>query len=187
MRVMQALAGLAVGVFLAVATVPAAPAAAADKLSDKSIKVLMDWAWLTLPNKFTTPEGKVIVVDKTKKDEVIVPLDIARHIIEIARLSAHAQICQLVDKQVENYRTLMEVEDKKKQWTDQQMLYIHNLHTFTVQLLAGGMKVTIEEGETKIEKDTGPGAEPVECSEDQKKQVETEIDTYIASVKKSGS
>lgn len=184
---MQALAGLAVGVLLAAVSVPAAPAAAADKLSDKSIKVLMDWAWLTLPNKFTTPEGKVIVVDKTKKDQVIIPLEIARHIIEIARLSAHAQICQLVDKQVENYRTLMETEEKKKQWTDQQMLYIHNLHTFTVQLLAGGMKVKIEEGETTIEKDTGPAADPVECSEDQKKKVVEEIDAYVASVKKSGS
>ena len=147
----------------------------------------MDWAWLTLPNKFTTPEGKVIVVDKNKKAEVVIPIDVARHIIEIARLSAHAQICQLVDKQVENYQTLMKSEEKKKQWTDQQMLYIHNLHTFTVQLLAGGMKVTIEEGETKIEKDSGPAAEPVECSDDQKKKVVDEIDQYISSVKKEGS
>ena len=67
------------------------------------------------------------------------------------------------------------------------MLYIHNLHTFTVQLLAGGMKVTIEEGETKIEKDFGPAAEPVECSDDQKKKVVDEIDQYISSVKKEGS
>ncbi|MEZ5924667.1 MAG: hypothetical protein R3D57_09810 [Hyphomicrobiaceae bacterium] len=184
---MKALAGLAWGLALLAVIGHGAPAQAADKLSDKSIKVLMDWAWLTLPNKFTTPEGKVIVVDKTKKDEVIVPIDVARHIIEIARLSAHAQICQLVDKQVENYQTLMRVEEKKKIWTDQQMLYIHNLHTFTVQLLAGGIKVTIEDGATKIDRDTGPAADPVECSEDQKKNVEAEINAYLDSVKKEGS
>jgi hypothetical protein len=184
---MQALAIAALGVVLAAALAPAAPAMAADKLTDKSIKVLMNWAWLTLPNKFTTPEGKVIVVDKEKKDEVIVPVDVARHIIEIARLSAHAQICQLVDKQVENYQTLMKSEEKKKQWTDQQMLYIHNLHTFTVQLLAGGMTVKIEDGDTIIEKNSGPQAEPVECSDDQKKQVINEIDQYIKSVKKEDS
>lgn len=187
MRVMQALAVWASGVAVVVVLAVVAPAAAAEKLSDKSVKVLMDWAWLTLPNKFTTPEGKVIVVDKDKKDEVIVPVDVARHIIEIARNSAHAQICQLVDKQVENYRTLMETEEKKKLWTDQQMLYIHNLHTFTVQLLAGGMKVKIEDGGTVIEKDTGPAAEPVECSDDQKKKVTEDIDEYVESVRKQGS
>lgn len=182
MRVIQALAGWATGVVCIAVFALAAPAVAADKLSDKSITVLMDWAWKTLPNKFTTPEGKVIVVDRAKKNEVVVPIDVARHIIEIARLSAHAQICGLVDKQVLNYQTLMRAEEQKKTWTDQQMLYIHNLHTFTVQLLAGGMKITIQENDTTIEKDSNPQAE-IECSDDQKKNVEQEIDKYIASVK----
>ena len=182
MRVMKALAGWAMSVVCIAVFAVAAPAVAADKLSDKSITVLMDWAWKTLPNKFTTPEGKVIVVDRAKKDEVIVPIDVARHIIEIARLSAHAQICGLVDKQVLNYQTLMRVEEQKKTWTDQQMLYIHNLHTFTVQLLAGGMKITIQENDTTIEKDSSAQNE-VECSDDQKAQVEKEIDQYIDTVK----
>lgn len=184
MRVIQALAGWATGVVIGAVLVLAAPAAAAETLSEKSIGVLMDWAWKTLPNKFTTPEGKVIVVDRTKKDEVVVPIDVARHIIEIARLSAHAQICGLVDKQVLNYQTLMRVEEQKKIWTDQQMLYIHNLHTFTVQLLAGGMKITIQENDTTIEKDSSAQNE-VECSDDQKKTVEAEIDKYINSVKQA--
>lgn len=186
MRVIRALAGWAMGVVCIAVLAAAAPAAAADKLSDKSINVLMDWAWKTLPNKFTTPEGKVIVVDRAKKDEVVVSIDVARHIIEIARLSAHAQICGLVDEQVANYQTLMRAEEQKKTWTDQQMLYIHNLHTFTVQLLAGGMKITIQENDTTIEKDSSAQNE-VECSDDQKEKIRLDIKEYIESVKQASA
>ena len=57
-------------VAVAVALLPLAGASAQTavpkELSERSVKVLMDYAWSILPAKFTTPEGKVIEVDKKK-------------------------------------------------------------------------------------------------------------------------
>ena len=37
---------------------------ATKELSERSVSVLMDYAWVILPTKFTAPDGKVIEVDK---------------------------------------------------------------------------------------------------------------------------
>ena len=37
-------------------------------LSDQSVNTLMTYAWTVLPTKFTSPEGKTILVDKSKTD-----------------------------------------------------------------------------------------------------------------------
>ena len=124
--------------------------ARAQELSDKSIKVLMNYAWAILPSKFTTPAGKVIVVDKTKRTENMVPMDVARGIIKVARLSAHAQICNAPEAQAANYQTLMRGESKKDSWTDQQMLYISQLHLFTVMWLTGNVKLVDRDGDKEV-------------------------------------
>ena len=57
----------------------AGPVFAQNKeLSDKSVLTLMRYAWGMVPEKFTTPTGKTIIVDKSKASEAIVPLDTAR-------------------------------------------------------------------------------------------------------------
>ena len=72
-----AIAGMAVSAALVVG----AEAQSQGKLSDKSVNTLMDYAWQILPSKFTTPEGKVIEVDKSKREGNIVPVDAGRDII----------------------------------------------------------------------------------------------------------
>ena len=67
------------------------------ELSDKSVLTLMKYAWGMVPQKFTTPLGKTIEVDKTKASESIVPLETAREVIHAARLSAYAQLCELIE------------------------------------------------------------------------------------------
>ena len=64
------------------------------ELSDKSVLTLMRYAWGTVPQKFTTPLGKTIEVDKTKSSESVVPIETAREVIHAARLSAYAQLCE---------------------------------------------------------------------------------------------
>jgi hypothetical protein len=50
-----------------VATTGSAPVSAQNKdLSDKSVQLLMQYAWALTPPKFTAPDGKTIAVDKTK-------------------------------------------------------------------------------------------------------------------------
>ena len=71
----------------------AGPAFAQNKeLSDKSVLTLMRYAWGMVPDKFTTPLGKTILVDKTKASETVVPLEMAREVIRVAQLGLRATV-----------------------------------------------------------------------------------------------
>ncbi len=48
-----------------------------------SVTLLMNYAWDALPEKFTPPNGKTIVVDKKKKRRSMVPLDMAREVGQV--------------------------------------------------------------------------------------------------------
>ena len=77
----------------------ASPAFAQNKeLSDKSVLTLMRYAWGMVPEKFTTPLGKTIIVDKAHASESVVPIEIAREVIRVARMSAYAQLCELPEE-----------------------------------------------------------------------------------------
>ena len=113
--------------------------------SDRVVRFLMNFAWQNTPPKFTSPNGKTIEVDKSKPKEVIVPLEVARAVVKIGRLSAHAQVCDLAEDQVANFRTMMRRKEKEGKWTDPQLLYIQRLHQSTVMLVTG--KLVIDEKE----------------------------------------
>ena len=162
----------------------AANVSEAKELSERSVQVLMNYAWAILPNKFTTQNGKVIEVDKKKRDEVMIPIGLARNIIQVARLSAHAQICELPEEQTANYRAMMKVENDKKKWSDQQLLYISQLHLFTVMWLTGNVKVTEKAGEKEVTVNERGTPIKQSCTDVQKKQVKTQIDAYLKSLKK---
>lgn len=66
-------------------------AATAQELSEMAVKSFMDFAWSLTPQQFSKPDGTVIQIDKKKRDEVMIPIDIARDVIKVGRLSAHAQ------------------------------------------------------------------------------------------------
>jgi hypothetical protein len=140
------------GLVGAVALVGAASDVAAQaqgKLSDKSVKTLMDYAWQILPSKFTTPAGKVIEVDKTKREANSVPAENGREIIRVAYSSAQAQICELWEEQQANYDTLMRREIGRKKWSDQQLLYITTLHRMTIHAVAGKLRVEEKRANSK--------------------------------------
>lgn len=149
------------------------------KLSDKSVKVLMSYAWSLVPSKFTTPNGKVILTDRSKPKLAQVPLDVAREVIRVGRLSAMAQECDLREAQVANYRTLMNSERAKKKWTEQQILFINQLHLLTVMWLSGQAKV-VSGGPDKAPK-VKSVAKPKKstCDEARKSQVREAIVKYV--------
>ena len=68
----------------------------------------------------------------------------------MARLSAHAQLCELLEEQRANYQTMMRREAAKSKWTDQQLLYISQLHLFTVMTLTGKVQIVQKEGEKQV-------------------------------------
>ena len=110
----------------------------------------MDYAWSLTPQQFSKQDGTVIIIDKKKKAEVMVPIDVAREVIRVGRISAHAQVCKLNDHQIVNHRSLMKREEEKKTWTDQQLVYINQLHLTTVMLLTGKIRLVEKDGDKEV-------------------------------------
>jgi hypothetical protein len=160
----------------------AGPAFAQNKeLSDKSVLTLMRYAWGMVPEKFTTPLGKTILVDKTKASEAIVPLEIAREVIRVARMSAYAQLCELAEEQRANYQTLMRREEAKSKWSDQQLLFINQLHLFTVMTLTGKVQLVEKDGDKQVVVQEGKAARTESCTDTERKKVQDQIMAYVNS------
>ncbi len=132
----------ALGAALAMLSVTPPALAQAKELSDGSVRSLMNYAWALMPGpKVTTQDGKEVIIDDTKRDEIMVPIDAAREVIKVGRLSANAQTCGLGEEQSANHATLMTRERAKKKWSEAQLIYINQLHLFTVMLMTGGVKL----------------------------------------------
>src|SRR5215467_4660652 len=165
-----------------VAALLVGPALAQNKeLSDKSVLTLMRYAWGMVPEKFTTPLGKTIIVDKAHASESIVPLDVAREVIRVARLSAYAQLCELPEEQRANYQTLMRREEAKK-WSDQQMLFINQLHLFTVMTLTGKVQLIEKDGDKQVVVQEGKPVKTESCTDTERKKIQDQIMAYVNAV-----
>jgi hypothetical protein len=105
-------------------------------------------------------------------------MDVAREVIRVGRLSAHAQICNLSDHQIINHRSLMKREEDKKTWTDQQLVYINQLHLTTVMLLTGRIRVVEKEGDKEVVVDDGKAAQKT-CTEEERTKVRDTIIAYV--------
>jgi hypothetical protein len=166
------------------ASILATPASSQD-LSEKATRAFMEYAWSLTPEAFTKPNGETIQIDKTKKDEVMIPLDVAREVIRAGRLSAHAQVCELTQEQADNHNSLMRRETLSKKWTPQQIVYINQLHLTVVMLLTGRVKL-VEKGDDKggdkddkqvvIEEGT---KQAQTCTAEQKQKVKELITAYV--------
>jgi hypothetical protein len=159
------------------ALAPAASAAEGD-LSDKSVQVIMEYAWSMTPAQFSKKDGTVIVVDKSKREQAMVPLDTAREVVRVARISAHAQACNLPEDQSLNHRSLMRRETDKKKWSDQQTLYINQLHLTTVMLLTGKIKLVEKDGDKEVVVDEKAAPQQT-CTEEQRQKVRDLIAAYV--------
>jgi len=152
-----------------------------QQLSDKSVQLLVDYAWAMTPAKFTAPDGKVTEVDKTKRDQVMVPLDVAREVIRVGYQSARAQVCRLEEEQRANYQTMFRREQAKK-WSDQQLLFINQLHMFTVMFSLGKVKITeSEEKDKQVEVKEHPSRDPKPCDKTERDNLQKSIMAYVAS------
>jgi len=176
--------GATVSLVLAVmfAAAGSGPALAQNKeLSEKSIQLLMQYAWALTPPKFTAPDGKTIEIDKTKPKDVIVSVDVAREVIRVARMTAYAQLCELIEEQRANYQTLMRREEAKSIWTDQQLLYISQLHLFTVMTLTGKVQIVEKEGDKQVVVKDAKAKKAESCTDTERQRVKTQIVAYINS------
>ncbi len=153
--------------------------AQAKQLSDKSVLTLMKYAWGMVPDKFTTPLGKTINVDKSKPSSGIVPIEIARDVVRVARMSAYAQLCELPEEQRANYQTLMRREEAKAKWSDQQMLFINQLHLFTVMTLTGKVALVEKDGDKQVVVQEGKPVKTESCTDTERKKIQEQIMAYV--------
>jgi hypothetical protein len=153
--------------------------AGAQELSEHAVRSFMEYAWSLTPQQFSKPDGSVILIDKSKRAEIEVPIDVARDVIKAGRLSAHAQICDLRDDQVLNHRALMRREEAKKRWTPQQLVYISQLHLTTVMLMTGRIRLVEQDGDKQVVVDEKK--QPVQtCSDEQRAKIKEMITAYVA-------
>ncbi len=164
-----------VAVAFGLAGVPSADAAA-KQLSDKAVKYLMSLTWAIMPDKIKGKKGEEIAIDKNKRSEAQVPLDDARRVIMIARRSAHAQICKLPKLQKANYRTMMRQEINSNKWSRKQIVYLNQLHLFTVMWLTGNVTIAEDNGK-KTAEDTKKKVPT--CSKEQQAKVKAQIEKYL--------
>jgi hypothetical protein len=159
----------------------ATPAAAQQDISEKTVQAFMNYAWGLTPARFTKPDGKTVDIDKNDRAKVEVPIDVAREVIRAGRLTAHAQICELPTEQVQNYQSLMRRENDKKKWSEQQMIYINQLHLATVMMLTGKIKlVDQEEGKpAEVVVEDTRAVDAKSCSDEQRKKVVELITAYV--------
>lgn len=154
--------------------------APAQEMSQGSVQTLMEYAWALTPDRFTKPDGVTIEVDRSKRELAEVPLEIARDVIKVGRLSAHAQMCNLPEEHVSNFRSLMFREEQKKKWSEQQMLYMNQLHLVTVMLLTGKLQlIEREDGkEPKVIEDN-VGTAVKSCTPEQQAKVKEAVAAYV--------
>lgn len=178
---------LAIALGASLAAVPAG----AQELSEKATRTFMEYAWTLTPERFTKPNGETILIDKSKPDQVTVPLDVARDIIRVGRLSAHAQVCGLTQEQGDNHSSLMRRHLQSKKWTPQQLVYINQLHLTVVMLMTGriklvekpegekpgGEKASIEAKEVVVAEEPQKAGQT--CTPEQKEKVKELITAYV--------
>jgi hypothetical protein len=164
---------------LLAASVVAVPASA-QELSEKATRAFMEYAWSLTPEAFTKPNGETILIDKTKKSQVLIPLDVAREVIRVGRLSAHAQVCELGQDQADNHNSLMRREIESKKWTPQQIVYINQLHLTVVMLLTGRIKLVEKDGGKEKDVVIEESARQAQtCTAEQKQKIKDLIAAYV--------
>jgi hypothetical protein len=164
----------------AVIAVPMSALAQAKGHSDRSVQTLMEYTWGTIPTSFRTPNGDTITIDKTKKKDIMIPLEKAKEVVGVADRSARAQYCGLMEEQDANFQTMMRKERLSEHWSPQQLVFITLLHATTVAYMTGTMKFQFgEDGQKDVEIVTkGPiWTEP--CTDDVREKIKTRIMAYI--------
>lgn len=152
------------------------------KISDKTVKTLMTYAWDSVPPQVTLRSGKVIKFDRTNRQSVELPLEAAKKVVIAAYRSYQAQICDLQPAMVANRDAMMARLLQENKWSDQQIQYANLLHAFVVAYTSGKVELRYidpDKKEVKIsEVPVEKVVEPKKCSEDLKKSVDQAIYNY---------
>jgi hypothetical protein len=74
----------------------------------------------------------------------------------------------------------MKREAAKGKWSDQQLLFINQLHLFTVMTLTGKVKLVEKDGDKEVILNSDKPEKAPTCTDTEKKKVESQIKSYVA-------
>lgn len=163
----------------------AASSARAEELPDAQVKWLMDYAAIGIVTKYTTQDGKVVTIDKSKPEEFKIPVEDARQVVKAAYNTARAQVCHLKDKEDANAAAVVKHAEASKKWTDKQLLYIRQLQLFVVQITVGSVTIREMDDKTKqLQVVPSPDnlKKPKPCTPEEAKEISGRIDAYVKEV-----
>lgn len=165
------------------ANAPLTPAHA-QKISEKSVRTLMQYALAYTPDRFTGSDGTTVHINRKDPEAVkklMVPLPKAEETVLAGRLAAHARVCGLFDEEKNTFISFVTRETQSKKWTPQQIIYLRSLFYTTEMLMVGkvqviqrddgGKKVVIKEGTAAIKS----------CTEQQRTKVKDLVTNYLKS------
>jgi len=151
--------------------------------NDRTVRVIMSWAFAALPEKFKFANGKEITIDRSDPKKFYIPLDDARRVIRVAMRSANADLCGLQKLQVNNFRKMMKEEKVLGKWSPNQIIFIKQLHIATGLVVTGGF---VAGEETASDKDgSNDERNKYKCSDKERTRVTTSIETYLAQAAKA--
>ena len=171
--------GLAAALALSLAQVTAANA---QKISEKSVRTLMQYALSYTPDRFTGTDGTTVHINRKDPEAIkklMVPLPKAEEAVLAGRLAAHARVCNLLNEEKNIFVSFVVREKNSGKWTPQQVIYLRSLFYTTEMLMVGkvqviqrddgGKKVVIKEGKPAIKS----------CTEQQKVKIKKLVVEYI--------
>ncbi len=170
---------MGLGLLLAIAL----PVAAQDtktkkKPNDRTVRVIMSWAFAALPEKFKFADGKEIAIDRGDPNKFYIPVDDARRVIRVAMRSSNADLCGLQKLQIGNFRKMMNNEKALGKWSRNQIIFIKQLHIATGLVVTGGF-VAGEEAKNK-EDPSDDRRNKYNCSDKERARITASIETFIS-------
>ena len=170
----------ALGLGLALVWLPPAVAQDAKEKkspSDRTVRVIMGWAFAAVPDKVKTKDGKEITLDRSDSSKFMIPVDDARRIIRVAMRSTNAKLCGLEELEVKNFRKMMKKEKALGKWSANQLRFIKMLHISAGLVMTGDFSA----GKEAEAKDNGKKEEKkkYECPPEENARVTAAIEAYL--------
>jgi len=145
--------------------------------SDRTVRVIMGWAFAAVPEKIKTKDGSEITIDRSDPNKFMIPVDDARRVIRVAMRSTNAKLCGLPKLEGQNFRKMMAKEKALGKWSSNQIRFIKMLHISAGLVMTGGFTVGKQaEGKGDGQNDK---QKKYSCSAEERARVKASIEAYL--------
>ncbi len=173
---------LGLGLVMSLASPTAAQENKKKSPSDRTVRVIMGWAFVAVPESVKRG-GKVVKLNRENPKDFYVPLEDARRIIRVSARSANANLCGMNKLEARNFLKLMSNEKALNKWTPNQITFIHQLHIATSLVMTGSGQA----GEDVKKKDDAKNdaRHKYKCSDEERERIRASIESYIKTSEKT--